>query len=82
MASLQVRELPEPLYQKLVEVARREHRSIAQQAIIVLAEGLNVSLSYKDKRRDVIRVIREDAEALAKYNLSDPVKMIRADRDR
>ena len=82
MASLQVRELPEPLYQKLVEAARREHRSIAQQAIILLAEGLNVSLSYKDKRRDVIRVIREDAESLAKYNLSDPVEMIRADRDR
>jgi hypothetical protein len=82
MASLQVRELPEPLYQKLVETAQREHRSIAQQAVVLLAEGLNVSLSYKEKRRKILEAVKNDTEYLGKFNVSNPIEMIREDRNR
>jgi hypothetical protein len=43
MPSLQVRDLPEAIYRKLLNEAEKEHRSLAQQAIAVLAIGLGVS---------------------------------------
>ena len=47
MASLQFRELPENIYSLLKQRAEAEHRSIAQEAIIILAEGLDTSTSPK-----------------------------------
>ncbi|MBN1221079.1 MAG: hypothetical protein JXM69_19310 [Anaerolineae bacterium] len=80
MASLQVRKLPEPLHRKLVEMAQQSHRSIPQQAIVLLAEGLKVSLSYKQKRQEVLATIKTDAKRLKKFDVSDPVELIRQDR--
>jgi plasmid stability protein len=80
MASLQIRKLPTPLHQKLVDAARREHRSVPQQAIALLAEGLNASLSAKENRRQVLAAIGQDAARLKKYDVSDPVDLIRQDR--
>jgi len=82
MPSLQVRDLPEAIYQKLLEIARKEHRSIAQQAVILLAKGLQVSLTSKEKREKIFNDIKTDAELLNSLTLSDPVDLIRADRDR
>ncbi|HQU71848.1 MAG TPA: argininosuccinate lyase, partial [Calditrichia bacterium] len=39
MPSLQVRDLPDHLYQKLKDMAAAEHRSISQQAIVMLEKG-------------------------------------------
>ena len=39
MPSLQVRDLPEYIYRKLVEKAASEYRSIAQQTIILLKKA-------------------------------------------
>lgn len=82
MPSLQVRDLPEAIYQKLLEIAHREHRSIAQQAIILLAKGLQVSLTSKEKREEIFKEINADAEFLNSLTLSNPVDLIREDRDR
>ena len=40
MPALQVRELPEDLYEQLKESARRERRSLAQQTTVLLRRGL------------------------------------------
>jgi hypothetical protein len=80
MASLQVRTLLKPLHQKLVEMAQREHRSIPQQAIVLLAKGLKVPLSYKEKRQQVLAAIKNDAKRLKKFDVSNPVELIRQDR--
>jgi hypothetical protein len=80
MASLQVRKLPEPLHQWLVEMAQQEHRSIPQQAIVFLAERLKVSLSYKEKRQRVLAAIKNDAKRLKKFDVSNPIELIRQDR--
>ena len=40
MSSLQIRELPENIYSLLKRRAEAEHRSIAQEAIALLAKGL------------------------------------------
>jgi plasmid stability protein len=40
MATLNIKNLPDPLYQQLKARAEREHRSIAQQVIHMLEEAL------------------------------------------
>ena len=80
MASLQIRKLPEPLYQKLKAVAKREHRSVPQQTIVLLTEALDVSLAVKENRQQVLASIKRDAKRLKKFDVSDPADLIRQDR--
>jgi plasmid stability protein len=40
MATLNVKNLPDGLYRKLKARAKREHRSVAQQVIVLLAQAL------------------------------------------
>ena len=64
MTALQVRDFPEELYGELREVAKREHRSIAQQTIIAVqaylsdARESNVSQKHLDRRRAVFEQIQ------------------------
>ncbi len=82
MPTLQVRELPEQIYQKLKEEARKQHRSLAQQAIMAMAKGLDVSLKPAERRKEVIASLRKKTAEINHYKLSDPVTMLREDRER
>ena len=83
MASLQVRELPENIYSLLKRRAEAEHRSIAQESIVLLAKALDTSIAPKERRTRLLQKIEEEAEfnseTLAKL---DPVELIREDRRR
>ena len=83
MASLHIRKLPENIYFLLKRRAEAEHRSIAQEAIIILAEGLDTSIAPKERRARLLQKIEEEAElksgTAAKLN---PVELIREDRRR
>ena len=83
MASLQVRELPENIYSLLKRRAEAEHRSIAQEAIALLAKGLDTSIAPKERRHKLLQKITEEAGlnsgTAAKL---DPVELIREDRRR
>jgi len=81
MPTLQVRELPEPVYRKLSELAHKERRSISQQATIILSRGLLSDEYSQGKRKRVIEEIRKQGDELRKYNLKDPVELIREERD-
>ena len=82
MPILQVRDLPNPIYQKLVQEAKREHRSLSQQAIVELARALNISLSAKNRRAQVIQSINEFHQHFSFEPEKDPAQMIREDRER
>lgn len=82
MPSLQVRELPDPIYRKLADEAEREHRSLSQQAIAVLARGLGISQDPKERRRQLMERIRTKPVKWAEKRIPDPADMIREDRDR
>jgi hypothetical protein len=82
MPSLQLRELPDSIYKKLSELAHKEHRNISQQAVMLLAKSLNVDVSPQAKRRQILDEIKAQSEELRKYNLIDPVKIIREERER
>ena len=83
MALLQIRELPENIYSLLKQRAEAEHRSIAQEAIVLFAKGLDKSTSPKERRARLLQRIEEEAEfnsgTAAKLN---QVGLIREDRKR
>jgi len=81
MPLLQVRDVPEHVYRLLAEQAGRERRSLAQQAIAVLARGLQVEVDAKGRRRALIEGLRSKPLARA-AKLSSPAKLIREDRGR
>jgi hypothetical protein len=81
MPLIQVRDVPEHIYRLLADEAVRERRSLAQQAVAVLARGLQVEVDAKARRRAVIGAIRSGPTPQV-GKLSDPVKMIREDRVR
>ena len=83
MASLQVRELPENIYSLLKRRAEAEHRSIAQEAIALLAKGLDTSIAPKERRARLLQKIEEEAELKSGTAAKlDPVELIREDRRR
>ena len=80
MATLQVRDLPPPLYQRLKREAEREHRSLTQQAIQCLRRGLGEERDPRERRRALIDSLAD--HLLPSEGLADPVALIREDRER
>ena len=81
MPTLQVRNVPEHIYRRLADLAGKERRSLAQQAVATLAKGLEVEVDPKTRRRRVM----EEAKRLnlgRGKSLPDFVKLIREDRER
>ncbi|HEV7766493.1 MAG TPA: hypothetical protein VGQ76_15940 [Thermoanaerobaculia bacterium] len=79
MPSLQIRDIPEDVYDALAERANRQRRSLAQQAVADLARI--PELESRRTRQAVIERLRTSARLLPKKAL-DPVKVIREDRNR
>lgn len=82
MPSLQVREVPEHIYKTLRREAEEQHRSIAQQAVAVLARGLNLELEPRLKRKCILEAIKSETARQGTFRLPDPALLIREDRDR
>jgi antitoxin FitA len=82
MPSLQVRELPDNIYQLLQKKANAEHRSLSQEAIVVLAQGLNTSISHKSRRKELLEAITENTGDNKNITHLDPVDLIREDSSR
>ena len=80
MPSLYIRNLPDDVYQALALRAEREHRSLAQQAVIDLRRVLR--LAGLDRRRQVVEQIREDLQRHAGPLVPTPEELLRADRER
>jgi plasmid stability protein len=79
MPLLQVRDCPEDIYSKLAIVARKEHRTIAQQTVEILEKSLGQDQSNMARRAALLESITDVPEAARAI---DPVKWIREDRNR
>ena len=80
MPTLQVRDLPEDIYTQLNYLADKEHRSLAQETIVLLKAGMDSKLGNKERRKkllDKIKLLNIDGS-----KFPDPVILIREDRDR
>jgi len=81
MPLLQVRNMPEGLHQALVEMAKREHRSVAQQTVVLLRDALTPPEDNRARRRRVLEQIDADPLCRLSEDALDPVELIREDRD-
>ena len=82
MPSIQVRDLPEQIYNKIKNNAQKEHRSLSQQAIVTLKKGLGIDEDHKERRRILVDQIMSRRVAFDIAKLENPVNLIREDRDR
>lgn len=82
MPSIQVRDVPEQIYNKIKNNAQKDHRSLSQQAIVTLKKGLGIDENHKERRRILVDQIMSRRVAFDIAKLEDPVSLIREDRDR
>ncbi len=78
MATLQIRDLPEDIYLRLVACARAEHRSVSQQATVELRKALNAP--ERDRSRQALAALRVSNRRLP-VGAMTPEALIREDRD-
>lgn len=80
MPTLQVRDLPEDVYVQLNYLAEKEHRSMAQETIVILKEGIVSRLGNKERRKTLLETANVlDIDGVT---LPDAVDLIRKDRER
>lgn len=77
MKQIQIRDIPDATYERIVQLATRERRSIAQQTLTILIKGLEAFLDEKGKRRHAVAQAFTPSVAL-----SDPAELVRKDRER
>lgn len=81
MRSLQIRDVPEDVYEALAFRARLAHRSLAQQAIIELRRI--PELTSRERREKVLeKVIERIASEPPRRLPISPEELIREDRER
>lgn len=80
MPSLQIRDLPDDLYQALAFRARQEHRSLAQQAVTELRRI--PALTAGKRRQAVIVRIRTTLQKPVVPLSPSPEALVREDRER
>ncbi|WP_461247530.1 ribbon-helix-helix domain-containing protein [Treponema sp. R6D11] len=81
MPLLQVRDFPGDVYEQIKFEAKRQHRTIAQQTVVLIKDGLEKEFSGRERRLAALertrnRFIPEEAKDF------DVVKSIREDRNR
>ena len=81
MPTLQVRELPEDVYHRLQRKAQQEHRSIAQETIVLLRRALDASEIHRNRRSAALeRIAQRQIPQVPDFPSSEEV--IREDRNR
>jgi len=81
MASLQIRDMPEDLYESLKLKAEKDHRSLAQQAVILLSEALRAGGRDSSRRIEALKKIRAH-KIVTKSKSISIVELIQEDRGR
>jgi plasmid stability protein len=81
MPLLQVRDLPEDVYEKLSMVAAADNRSIAQETIVLLRKALGMKEERTARRRKLFEEMRY-RKLSNTGSFPDAAELIREDRDR
>ena len=83
MPTLQVRDLPEHIYEQIVELAEQDRRSITQETIILLEKALEIEKQNKSNRKKLLdHIVAETQSENSSDDIPDPVPLIREDRKR
>lgn len=81
MPTIQVRNLPDHIYRKIVERARAKRSSITSETIYLLQRSLEMDESRREQRLAIVNALENNPVPNADV-LPDPVRLIREDRDR
>ena len=80
MPALQVRDFPDDLYSQIGYLARREHRSLAQETVVLLKESVAQKIGNRERRK---KILSQDQQiSIDGSTLPDPSILLREDRDR
>ncbi|MCG8481058.1 MAG: hypothetical protein MI724_18335 [Spirochaetales bacterium] len=79
MPTLQVRELPDDVYRGLHDLAERDHRSLAQETVVLLRGAIAGERTPRSRRRSILDALPEIDNA---ENLPSPEELVREDRER
>lgn len=81
MATLQIRDMPDPLHQLLQQRARQHHRSLSQQALSDLQQACGGD--PRERRRQALADLQALASEQAVHDFEpSPEELIRQDRSR
>lgn len=80
MATLQIRDLDEAVYRRLVEEAKKNRRSLAGQAAAILGETTGADPHRGDARQALLQRIRTSEDPWPE-TLPSPESLLREDRD-
>lgn len=78
MPTLQIRDLPDDVYQGVMLAARAEQRSLSQQAVVELRRALGVDAP--DRRASIVQQLRVSGRRLPASAIS-PESLQREERD-
>jgi len=81
MPLLQVRDFPSDIYEEIKYEAKKQHRTIAQQTIVLIKTGLGKEISEREQRLQALEKIRNMYVSEEEKDY-DFVKSIREDRSR
>ena len=81
MPLLQVRECPEDVYRKIILVAKKQNRTIAQQVVVLLKKSLGQEESNIERRKQLL-IKMENRQILNKVKKINSIDLIREDRNR
>ncbi len=83
MPTLQIRNLPQKLYDNLKKSAKDSRRSLTREAIILLEKAMTESEveSHKDRRSKLLSEIDQNRK-LSKADADLAIQWIREDRDK
>lgn len=79
MATLQIRDIPDDVYDSVAAAARAEQRSLSQQAVVELRRALNLD-SSDERRRAVLDYLARSGRRLPE-DAPAPEALIREDRN-
>ncbi len=82
MPTLQIRNLPQELYDQLKESARESKRSMTQQAILLLQKSLESSSDDRKRKVTELQVLNDKISQPEGANIEEIMEWIREDRNR
>ena len=82
MAILQVRDVPDELYENLSAIAKIENRSISQETIFLLKNALQLKSERLARRKLILSEIDQLKLPTQGADFPNPADLIREDRDR
>jgi plasmid stability protein len=82
MAILQVRDIPDELYENLSAIAKMENRSISQETIFLLKNALQLKSERITHRKTILAEIYQLKTPHKNNVFPNPADLIREDRDR